>query len=117
MARRLLCKRVDVGGDVLRLPARQRHVHPGVWINDRKRKRVWVGSKVSRDRFKWWGVGYVSALGRRDDMAADAAHFRQAFRCRRRRRVRQRQPESQEASNKHENLRQQWLTLAADATS
>jgi hypothetical protein len=87
-----------------------------VWINDRKRKRVWVGSKVSRDRFKWWGVGYVSALGRRDDMAADAAHFREAFavvgvggECARG------SQESQEASNKSEAVARKPPSTMADA--
>src|SRR6516165_12554740 len=77
--RRLLCERVDVGGEVLRLAARQRHVHPGMRINDRKRERVRVGSIFSRDRFKRRGVGHDSALTRRDDVTSDAAHFSETF--------------------------------------
>ena len=70
-ARRLLCERVDVGGEVLRLAARQRHVHPGMRINDRKRERVRVGSIFSRDRFKRRGVGHDPArkvVDVRDDL-------------------------------------------------
>jgi len=74
-ARRLLCERVDVGGEVLRLAARQRHVHPGMRINDRKRERVRVGSIFSRDRFKRRGVGHDPTLARGDDVAGDAARF------------------------------------------
>jgi len=32
--RRLLCERVDIGGDILRLPPRQRYVHPRMRIHD-----------------------------------------------------------------------------------
>src|SRR5262245_52516023 len=48
-------------------------------INDQKRERVWVGRKFSCDRFKRRGVGHVSALARRDDVAGDAARFSETF--------------------------------------
>ena len=75
----LLCETVDIGGDILRLLARERHVHPGVRIKDGKRERFRVGRKLPCDYLEGRGVGNIPAQGRRHDMAGDAAHLGQTF--------------------------------------
>jgi hypothetical protein len=68
----------DIGREVLRLPARQHYVHPGVRIEQRKCQHFWSGRKFSCDHFKRRGISHVSPLGRRDHMARDAPCFREA---------------------------------------
>jgi len=76
---RLLCERVDIGRDVLRLPARQRHVHARVRIEQRKCQRFRTRREFPRDHVKRRGISDVSALRGRHDMAADASGFRETF--------------------------------------
>ena len=78
-APRLLCERVDIGRDVLRLPARQRHVHARVRIEQRKCKRFRTSREFPRDHVKRRSVRNISALVGRDDMARDAPRFREAL--------------------------------------
>jgi hypothetical protein len=48
-APRLSCERIDIGRDVFRLAARQRHVHPGVRIKYRKRECLRLYLEFARD--------------------------------------------------------------------
>ena len=72
----LLYKRVDIGRDVLRLPARQRHVHARVRIEQRKCQRFRTDREFPRNHIKRRSVRNVSARRGRYDMAADASRFR-----------------------------------------
>ena len=111
--RPLFCKCVDIGRDVLRLPARQRHVHPGMRIHDRKRQRVRVGGIFSRDRFERRGIGHDSTLARRDDVAGGATRFSKTFAVigvggKRARCSEHRGKQRTKAKQLHENLPQQF---------
>ena len=75
----LLAERVDIGRDVLRLPARQHHIHPRVRIENREGKHLGIGSKFSRDHLERRRISHISALAWRHDMACDTARFGDTF--------------------------------------
>jgi hypothetical protein len=74
-APRLSCERIDIGRDVFRLAARQRHVHPGVRIKNRKRECLRLYFEFARDHVERRGGGDLPARTRRHHMARHAARL------------------------------------------
>jgi hypothetical protein len=75
--KRLFPERVDVGGDVLRLPPRQRQVHPRVRIEQREGEHVGIEAEFPGDRLEWRRVGHFPRLVRSNRMTGHAACLRQ----------------------------------------